>query len=682
MTKKESIFLTLILGAQFFFLLIIYQSGFSGASGDDFFRALITYEWRQDPFCFSTAFGAISVLWFPTHFWIAGSLYTLTDNLIFSMISPSIFANILGLIFLFFLTKILFNTLSAFLTLLLVAFLPWQIWLSLSMTEMIYYGASLTGAFLFFSLWQKEKISIWLMIASLFFLLSTMFRPEGWIFTGLFTLWILLDYFQGRNKRLLSLEKTVLAITLSLFFIFVWLFHNWMAYGTPIYFLKFSKNVIQTHLGLEGMASQIKNLQYPFLMFLISPLLFLITLLSLIFTFKTFTSDQKKYLYFNLSQLLLMVIASVYGVGTKAAPQRYVLINVVLLAPFAAFFLSKLWRKKYGKSLLIGIVSVLLLINCFKAFHFSSRYQNTANVGKYLKTCFEQGQIRSEEQICSELAFRVLNKKMNLPEQEYLVLSSEHAALAAYSEKPGNFIFNIVKLRQKIIDQTALPLDTGTLSNFFEINQFLTKNQVTRIILKDRELMEMIPPGYVIEKMIGKYAIFSRNRISFSAEEEDVKKRSYSAVNRTMGTGISLQGYRFEKGWFPDNLTLFWKMNEGFDYKKKYKLNIRFQFIPNPEITFERHITPIFNLKAYDLREQLGLIEDSIPLYLPEKFPNGKYRLKIFFENIKDSKEKIVLSEIDLPPIFLIYSKREVLKDIISRGRWDLDLLTKTLITL
>jgi len=299
------------------------------------------------------------------------------------------------------------------------------------------------------------------------------------------------------------------------------------------------------------MAAQIKNFQYPFLMFLISPPLFLITLLSLFFTFRTFNPIQKKYLYLILSQLFLMMIASVYGAGTKAAPQRYVLINVVLLAPFAAFFLSKLWEKKYGKSLLIGVVSVLLLINCFKAFHYPSLYQNTANVGKYLKTCFEQVRIRSEEQICSELTFRVLNKKMNLPEQEYLVLLSEHAALAAYSERPGNFIFNIVKLRQKIVDQTALPLNKSPLSNFFEINQFLTKNQVTRIVLKDRELMELIPSGYVIEKMIGKYTVFSRNRISFSTNEKDVKKRQYTAVNRTMGTAISLQGYRFEKGWFP-----------------------------------------------------------------------------------------------------------------------------------
>ncbi|MBI5603280.1 MAG: glycosyltransferase family 39 protein [Deltaproteobacteria bacterium] len=682
MAKKESIFLTLILGAQFFFLLIIYKSGFSGASGDDFFRALITYEWKYDPFLFSTAFGAMSVLWFPTHFWITGSLYTLTENLIFSMVSTSIIANILGLIFLFFLAKILFNSITAFLTLLLVAFLPWQIWLSLSMTEMIYYCAALIGAFLFFLLWQKEERFSWLVTTSLFFLIATMFRPEGWIFAGLFTLWILLDYFRKKDNRPLSLKTTVLAVTLSLLFIFVWLLHNWMEYGAPVYFLKFSKTIIQTHLGLHGMAAQIKNLQYPFLMFLISPPLFLITLLSLFFSFKTFNPDQKKYLYLVLSQLLLMMIASVYGVGTKAAPQRYVLINVVLLAPFAAFFLSQLWEKKYGKNLLIGMVSILLLINCFKAFHFSSRYQNTANVGKYLKTCFEQGQIRSEEQICSELTFRVLNKKMNLPEQEYLVLSSEHAALAAYSEKPGNFLFNIVKQRQKIIDQTALPLDTGTLSNLFEINQFLAKNQVTRIVLKDRELMELIPPGYVIEKMIGNYTVFARDRISFSAQEEDVKKRQYIAVKRSMGTGISLQGYRFEKGWFPDNLTLFWKMNEGFDFNKKYKLNISFQFIPNPEITFERHITPIFNLKAYAPREQPGIIEDSIPLYLPEKFPNGKYRLKIFFENMKDSKEKTFFEEIDLPPIFLIYSKREVLKDIISRGRWDLDLLAKTLITL
>jgi len=366
-TKRDYLWLFLLLTAQFILLLIVYRSGFAGASGDDFFRALVSYEWSESPFLVSGAFGAISVLWFPTHFWITGFIYKISDNLIFSLTSLSTLSSIVEIFLLFHLSKILFNKRTGYISVLIVSFLPWQVWLGISMTEMPFYYASIVAAFLFFVKWQKGKKSSHLVIASFFFLISTMLRPEGWIFAALFSTFLAI-YFLRHYQQLSNLGHVIVSMIIPCFFVLFWLTHNFQEFGNSFYFLQYSKHITQNHLNLHALSSWLKGLQYPFLMLIISPSLFLLIILSLIIGYRSLKNIQRRYLFFILSQLAIMIIASIYGAGTKAAPQRYVLINVILLTPFAASVLSLLWDKKYGGVFVAVGLFMFIGVNCFKSF--------------------------------------------------------------------------------------------------------------------------------------------------------------------------------------------------------------------------------------------------------------------------------------------------------------------------
>ena len=673
--RRDYFYLFLLLISQLIFQMFVYNSDFPGASGDDFYRALMTYEWRESPFLVSSSFGLISVIWFPTHFWFAGMVYMLTDNLVFSLVSISILFSLVELFILYHLSKNLFDKHTAFLTIVLVAFIPWQIWLSISMTEMTLYYASIVGAFLFYIKWQKECKPAQLLIASLFFLSSTMLRPEGWIFAVLFSGYLMLIIIRRRQHKS-SIYYLILCIIISGLFIFLWLIHNFREFGNPFYFLHASKIHIQSHLNLQHMIFYKKSLQYPFLMLIVSPFIFLFSILSLFFTYKKLKSIQRNYLLFILAQLTVLMLASVYGAGTKAAPQRYVLINIILLAPFAARMLSFIWFNKFGSIFIVCFLSIYIGINCLKSFCYSPIYKDTIKIGRYLKHNFNA---LPSEQLCSEIAFRsIIGRPLNT-EKDFLILSSEHAALEAYSEKPRNFLFNIIKLKK----EDVLKSKYSTI-NVSEISAKLEKMHVRKIILQNRELMDWIPSDFHLEKAIGNYGIFSKGYSSHVIPSMITEiEKPMNSVNETMGKGIRLMGYKYGESFFPNNISLYWKLNRNYSNNNTYKFKMTFILLKNPEKRFERIVTPIFHLNKIGKISEPIFVIDNIALFLPPHMQNGGYSLKISLIEQKPNKEQdCLLNEIKLLPVTLIYSKRQVLANILKGNDVDWKLLAKTLLIL
>ena len=291
--KRYFFWLFLLLTAQFIFQVFVYKSGFPGASGDDFFRALMTYEWRESPYLVSSSFGLISVLWFPTHFWITGLIYSLTNNLVISLTGVSILFSLVGLFILFHLAKTLFNRQTGYITILLAGFLPWQVWLGISMTEMTMYFSSILAGFMFFIKWQKDRKPYQLFLSSISFLLATMFRPEGWIFAGLFSAYLAIFFIRNR-MHLSKRGYVIVSMIIPCLFILSWITYNFTEFGSPVYFLQINKTAVQNQLQLDAVTSYINGLKPFFLMLIVSPVLFLLTILSLVICFCSLKKNRKR----------------------------------------------------------------------------------------------------------------------------------------------------------------------------------------------------------------------------------------------------------------------------------------------------------------------------------------------------------------------------------------------------
>jgi hypothetical protein len=560
------------------------------------------------------------------------------------------------------------------------------------MTEMTMYFTCILGAFFFFIKWQEGKGTYDLLRAALLFLFSTMFRPEAWMFAFLFSAYLLIFLIQNRRTPFSRFPIIVSMILPSLFILF-WFAHNFREFGDPFYFLTTAKSIVQDNLNLHSVPFWIRGLQLPFLMFVVSPFLLVCILIGLVVCYRSLTKIQRDFLWFVLAQFALMVLATLYGLGTTAAPQRYVLISMILLTPFAAHWLSYLWQRKYAKVLVILFLFAYIGIGFVKSLSYPTQYQDIAKVGKYLKENSESGIVSPAEQICSELVFRLISGQLLTRQLDFLIQSSDHAALAAFSGRPRNFLFNILQIREKemLEDRPSANEDGGSENiplNRSIIASKLKEMQIAKIVLRDRGLMDGIPDNFHLEKTIGKYAIFSSNLdvLPLPSNKPVVNKRMHF-LNENLGKGITLSGYRYKGNILPDSLSLLWKLDEKYDAISDYKVKIVFTSLKNPEKKFRIIVSPIFQWYKMDRLSDSASIEDNVPLFLPLDMPNSEYSLKVsLVEQTADTspfkKERLSEKELTLAPLLLISSKREALGDVFKGEGLNWKALGKILITL
>ena len=692
--KRDLLLLLIFIVIQAVLQVLVYQSGFPGLSGDDFFRALMAYEWSESPFLVSKSFQYCSIHWFPTHFWITGMIALITKNLVFSLKITSLFFHFVELFVLFQLVKHLFNRSTAYISVLFVGCLPWQVWASLSMTEMTMYFTCILGAFFFFMKWQKERRASDLLGAALLFLFSTMFRPEGWMFAALFFIYLLV-FLIRYHQTPFSRVSVIISMILPSLFILFWLAYNFKEYGNPFYFLTTLKSVVQDHLDLLSVPSWVKGLQFPFLMFIVSPFLVVCILAGLVVDYRSLIKPQRSYLWFILAQLALLVLAALFGMGTTAAPQRYVLVNVILLTPFAAYGLSHLWKKKYGNLLVILVLFLYGGLGFVKSLSYPTQYKDIAKVGQYLREGFESGFMTPSDQISSELAFRRITDQYLATQQDFLIQTSAHAALAVYSGRPRNFLFNILQVKEKEMLKDNQSVRDGNDLKAISLHRSaitskLREMQVTKLILRDRELMDWVPDDFYLEKVVNSYLVFSSNLSTPPLpSNEPGLNREVSSLHEDLGRGIILRGYKYEGRLIPESLSFFWELGEKYDPSSTYKMKMVFFPLENPEKRFVRIITPAFRWYRIDRPSKSALIEDHISLFLPAGMPNGEYSLKISFIGpdshaipIDRRERDLFEKELTLAPLTLISSKRGVFKDALGGGGLNWKLLAKVLVTL
>ncbi len=661
----------------------VYMNGFSGASGDDFFRALMAYEWRQAPHVTSDSFGLCSILWFPTHFWITGFLYMISGKLALTLTIVSVLFSLAGLLLLYRVAEELFGGACGFFTVLLVVFIPWHLWLSISMTDMTLFFSAVIGAFLFLVKWEREGRPNHLSAAALLFMAATMFRPEAWIFAVLFSARASMELIR-RRRQTPGIIRAIFAVLIPGVFILFWLGRNYIEFGDPLYFIHASKAHIEANVDVASIRTWIKGVKYPFLMLLVSPMLFVLTLSGLLIRRPPSNGIRRRYCLIVLAQLGMLMAASMYGVGTRAAPQRYVMMHVLLLSPFAGRALSLLWGKKRG--LAVALMCVYIGFGAFKSFHPPSGYGDAREVGLYLKERFAAGDLGPGDRVCSEISLRRLTGRYMTSDAEFSKLAASHAALAAHSEHPRAFPVNILTLEQGELMGRGEPIGLSADAN--SVASWLRETNVTTVVLESRELMDEIPRDFILEKMVGAWGIFSLRTGHETPEWPDIEFHEETVfMNAPLGRGIFLAGFAYRGGFSSRRLILYWRI-EGLSEKRDSRLTMAFTNLRTPGISFERTVTPVFHWReSGDIHNDFTM-EDAVPLTLPPSAPSGDYSLTITLTEAPTSQfgkgraVDISHAPVDLPTVTLVSSKRDVLIDCAKGHCPDWQLAAKILLAL
>lgn len=132
------------------FQIIIIRSGLRWLTADDYCRTVISYEWPQHPKIYAG-------VWLALQFWINGLLIAVFKDLTLAPIIANTIFSVLTLIYLYLLLKKIFNTSIAYLSCLIFAVFPFQVWLSTSgMPESIFFFFIIASCY-YFLLWSEKS---------------------------------------------------------------------------------------------------------------------------------------------------------------------------------------------------------------------------------------------------------------------------------------------------------------------------------------------------------------------------------------------------------------------------------------------------------------------------------------------------------------------------------------------
>src|SRR5262245_2656053 len=217
----------------------LLHAGFVALSGDEFLRALIAQEWARRPFLLSTEFDTASSLWLPLPFWLNGAILRIVPRLSLVPVSVNVTLSLGGLLYLCGIARRLFDHTAGLLTVILVAALPWHVWLSISGMAEIPLLFFLSAAFYYLCRWETQPAARWALLSGLAALGGTMVRPEGWLYAVPLSARFATDGLRTRRWSLL------VAAAAPWGFVGCWLLFNYVAYGEPWHFIHLSRGNFQ-----------------------------------------------------------------------------------------------------------------------------------------------------------------------------------------------------------------------------------------------------------------------------------------------------------------------------------------------------------------------------------------------------------------------------------------------------
>ena len=335
--------------SSLFFVKIVIQfaivaRGFISVSADEFSRGIGAARWALQPRLdiLADAKGT----WLPFEKYLNGLLLLVWPDTIWAPRLTVFIASCLVLIALFVLTYYLFDSFPvAALSAAFVLFQPWYVWLSGTPMLEMYYLACFLGGLIFLVVWLREARRGYWVWAGLCFLLASGFHVQSWTLINLVLLLTLPLLFwcisHRQRRRMLQLVGLyVLSNSLIITFALIEFFNTGHVFGFLANHTSYSKWFYHGYNISVGE----KLLYYPQLVVQnLSGMIWVVLLVALVFLLAD-RADKWKWLPLVVAVLSLSVnsMMNVVSGPASAAPDRYSLLYVLLLAPYIAYGTQRL----------------------------------------------------------------------------------------------------------------------------------------------------------------------------------------------------------------------------------------------------------------------------------------------------------------------------------------------------
>ncbi len=560
--RKRPVAITVLIALKTFFQLIVLNSGLKWLTADDYSRTVISWDWLQNPRIYSG-------VWLSLHFWLNGMFIWLFKDLTLGPVMANTFFSVLTLVFLYLLMERIFSKGIAFVTCLIFAVFPFQVWLSSSgMPESVFF-CFITITFYYFLLWYKDlkegklrSALINLLAGCISLNIANLLRYEGWFFSiALILLTGYLSYrkFKFSKPTLASAAVSLISVLSALW----WLYENSKDYGDAFFFVRETTKI---YAGLESAGLVQRIIQYPFFIFYIAPLTTVLGLWKIIRVlmnkpngFKGDFPMLRVFLLFNLIELLLLMLSGIFGSGGTNMISRYIVINAIMLFPFAVWQLTDL--RKY---ILISGLAAIILVNIIWCFYYQPAYRDdTYEVANLTKQLIQKKYFADGEKIYFE---RVEGYYDIYP----LQVISNKPGMFTSDTIPSYFPPNVPVTKKSSKRKNE---DEQQKMNILELRKFLEAKKIKLFIVRSDLLIDKLKKLSYKNEQIGDYRIFylSENKIEYKkGSSADTTRQVSYQIGKNYGAGaisfgkkLILNDFYIDNSNFglnPQTVTLKWKI--------------------------------------------------------------------------------------------------------------------------
>ncbi len=644
------------------FQAVVVSSGLRWLSADDYCRTVISYQWLQHP----KLFGGV---WLSMHFWINGIFMAVLGDLTLAPVLANTLFSILALIYFYLLLERVFDKTVAFLSCLVFAVFPFQVWLSSSaMPESIFFFFVISACY-YFLLWYQSnsaqgatrKIETgYLVIAAVLMNFGNLLRYESWLFSiSLIFLTGLLSYRKFKLKR--AFFKNLAISSISVISILWWLYQNQADYNDAFFFIKETTRIFK---GLNGAGFWQRVVQYPFFVFYIAPLTTVLGLRKIYLTvrnkrngFRGNFSLLRVFLLFNLVELCLLMLIGILGSGGTNLISRYVVANSILFFPFAVWQLLD-----FRKYIAVSALAILVLVNIIWSFYYQQAYrEDTYEVADLTKRMLERNYFEKDDRIYFEMT-----------EGYYDIFP-----LQVISDEPWRFNTDTIpayfppKIPAKKQSSKKRTEDQQRL-NILELRKFLEEKKIKMFIARSDLLIDKINKLSYKNEQIGDYHIFylSEGKLSFkkgnNAENGNHNRDSAFTSSRyytpnviSFDKKLILRDFRIDNSnlglnpqtvtlnWQIADITLFDSLGTEEDEFGRYKTKIELASVTDDSVAYDTYMN-IFserNVEEFFESEEIK----NILIFKPFALLNYSKRIKFtpFESGLYEMRLKVIDSKLN-----------------------------------
>jgi hypothetical protein len=411
---------------------------------------------------------------------------------------------------------------------------------------------------------------------------------------------------------------------------------------------------IFTGLGSPGFWQRV--VQYPSFIFYITPITTAIGLRKLYLTIRNKRNGWKSnfsliriFLFFNIGQLVFLMFSGMMGSGGTNMISRYIVINSILLIPFAMWQIYDL-RKSVAALAFI----IVALLNIIWSFYYPKAYrEDTYEVAELTKRLNEVNYFQDEDKIYFE----------------HIEGYFDIYPLQVISNTPMRFISDTIPTyfpvqlpgRKKV--SPIRQQEEQQMMNILELRKFLEAKKIKLFIARSDLLIDKLNKLSYKSEQIGDYRIFylSENKLKFRKEDDGGGTEAVSSRFEFTPNIISFDKRLVLKEFLIDNTnlglnpqttTLLWTVADVTIFEDIISSNLKFDryrvklelcsdyndscvYDVSTNIFSERNTEQYFEtqeIKTILILKPFAVLNYSLPVMKrrPSPFMGGIYNLKLF----------------------------------------------------